>query len=689
MGSGDAAACNTIAPFSVYSALPDRAELEEGIENLPELLPIRRRPTAVWLPDENAIWEKEEKKTYPIGKYIQVAGMLACGSFFVLSYWRCSRKFKMSIPVKEVRVERWLAEHRLRRNLHVRQSEYITFPLTYGVLRPIILLPKAMTGADDKTLNYVLTHELIHIKRFDLPMKWAMAAIVCVHWFNPLVWVMLTLFNRDIELACDEAVIQSMGEGEKSGYARALISMEEVKSGFAPFYSGFNRNAIEARIKAIMKMKKVTFAAVSAAIIIAGTLTAVLATSAKEKVQAPDFVLEQGFSEEEYEMIRALKIDGYEKMSVSEYQNKLWEMVDTEQYRYLIERFSLNEMIYGKKDVDETTFYYFYVFEPLTASRWKERDFGGSQTASPFHTALLEYEYKLTISEPDVLLAGEYEKTHLGIKQELQQFMEKWTREELANADAMEEAIHTELDMLIQTYEKEGLEIAFDFSYLPLEYEPEEPTQEAWEQEMRRYPKGTEEDYKALLALKTDDYVQESISEFNGAVLEWANAVGERMDWIWEDIERNEYPEWLSPEEAAFVSQTMSRSCKENACMIKSHNTGRPEEDPWCFGADWFKQEEGNDRGSAWCQLWFQFPYHISDKDVLTVGERDKCLDGFLNNVARFWEERSVDELLGMTKEDVTAYLKETASAYSNDLITIEIDEGQVSFEHMDERNIN
>lgn len=482
------------APFSVYSALPDRAELEEGIENLPELLPIRRRPTAVWLPDENAIWEKEEKNTYPIGKYIQAAGMLACGSFFVLSYWRCSRKFKMSIPVKEVRVERWLAEHRLRRNLQVRQSEYITFPLTYGVLRPVILLPKAMTGADDKTLNYVLTHELIHIKRFDLPMKWAMAAIVCVHWFNPLVWVMLTLFNRDIELACDEAVIQSMGEGEKSGYARALIGMEEVKSGFAPFYSGFNRNAIEARIKAIMKMKKVSFAAVSAAIIIAGTLTAVLATSAKEKVQAPDFVLEQGFSEEEYEMIRALKIDGYEKMS---------------------------------------------------------------------------------------------------------------------------------------------------------------------------------------------------ISEFNGAVLEWANAVGERMDWIWEDIERNEYPEWLSPEEAAFVSQTMSRSCKENACMIKSHNTGRPEEDPWCFGADWFKQEEGNDRGSAWCQLWFQFPYHISDKDVLTVGERDKCLDGFLNNVARFWEERSVDELSGMTKEDVTAYLKETASAYSNDLITIEIDEGQVSFEHMDERNIN
>ena len=46
-------------------------------------------------------------------------------------------------------------------------------------------------------------------------------------------------------------------------------------------------------------------------------------------------------------------------------------------------------------------------------------------------------------------------------------------------------------------------------------------------------------------------------------------------------------------------------------------------------------------------------------------------------------EPRSVDELLGMTKEDVTAYLKEIASAYNNDLITIEIDEGQVSFEHI------
>jgi len=46
-------------------------------------------------------------------------------------------------------------------------------------------------------------------------------------------------------------------------------------------------------------------------------------------------------------------------------------------------------------------------------------------------------------------------------------------------------------------------------------------------------------------------------------------------------------------------------------------------------------------------------------------------------------EPRSVDELLGMTKEDVTAYLKEIASVYNNDLITIEIDEGQVSFEHI------
>lgn len=107
-----------------------------------------------------------------------------------------------------------------------------------------------------------------------------MIAVLCVHWFNPLVWAMYILANRDIELSCDEAVVRLFGENTKAAYARTLISMEETRSGLAPLCNNFSKNAIEERITAIMKIKKTTvFSLVLAGFIVVGTATA-FATSA-------------------------------------------------------------------------------------------------------------------------------------------------------------------------------------------------------------------------------------------------------------------------------------------------------------------------------------------------------------------------------------------------------------------------
>ena len=81
---------------------------------------------------------------------------------------------------------------------------------------------------------------------------------LCIHWFNPVVWAMYIFLNRDIELSCDESVVRQFGETSKSNYAKTLISMEEKKSGLIPLHNSFSRNAIEERITAIMKTKKMT-----------------------------------------------------------------------------------------------------------------------------------------------------------------------------------------------------------------------------------------------------------------------------------------------------------------------------------------------------------------------------------------------------------------------------------------------
>ena len=88
----------------------------------------------------------------------------------------------------------------------------ISSPLTYGILHPVILLPKKLDRNDQAALKYVLTHEYVHIRRFDAITKILFAAVLCIHWFNPLVWVMYVLANRDIELSCDAWVIRMMGE---------------------------------------------------------------------------------------------------------------------------------------------------------------------------------------------------------------------------------------------------------------------------------------------------------------------------------------------------------------------------------------------------------------------------------------------------------------------------------------------
>ncbi len=93
--------------------------------------------------------------------------------------------------------------------MEIRQSDRIAALLTYGVLRPVVLIPKQTDWTDETRLKVILTHEFVHIRRFDTLTKLLLAAALCIHWFNPFVWVMYVLANRDIELSCDETVVRT------------------------------------------------------------------------------------------------------------------------------------------------------------------------------------------------------------------------------------------------------------------------------------------------------------------------------------------------------------------------------------------------------------------------------------------------------------------------------------------------
>lgn len=211
--------------------------------------------------------------------YIYLAGTFIFAAFFLIGYLRGLRAFAVAIPVKEEAVTEWAAGHPLRRKYVVRKLRGLSGPITYGIRKPVILLPETLCeevttgGISKEELSYILLHEYIHICRWDALTKIFLAAAVCLHWWNPMVWWMYVLANRDIELSCDEAVLWKLGEDKKAAYANLLIVMESWKGGFTPFYSGFGTEKMEERIYAVMKNKKYTIAAVAAvAILVLGTV---------------------------------------------------------------------------------------------------------------------------------------------------------------------------------------------------------------------------------------------------------------------------------------------------------------------------------------------------------------------------------------------------------------------------------
>ena len=188
--------------------------------------------------------------------WLWLIGFCILAFFFLFLYIKNKREFSTSLPLHYPTTEYWLQKHPLRRSLQIRWLDRITVPLTYGIVHPVILLPKDAPLGNEEQMQHILLHEYIHIRRFDAVWKAILAFVLCVHWFNPLVWLMYVLANRDIELSCDEAVVHALGQEEKEKYALTLIDLSAAPCSSAPLVNHFNKSVMKGRIKAIMKTKK-------------------------------------------------------------------------------------------------------------------------------------------------------------------------------------------------------------------------------------------------------------------------------------------------------------------------------------------------------------------------------------------------------------------------------------------------
>ncbi|HVX63130.1 MAG TPA: M56 family metallopeptidase [Pirellulales bacterium] len=120
----------------------------------------------------------------------------------------------------------------LHRRVQLRQSESALAPLTWGALRPVVLVPCEAGAWPDKRRRLVLLHELAHVRRWDW-LAQLLAHVACaVYWFNPLVWLAARQMRIERERACDDIVLSSGARA--SDYARELLSLAAGLSRLQP-----------------------------------------------------------------------------------------------------------------------------------------------------------------------------------------------------------------------------------------------------------------------------------------------------------------------------------------------------------------------------------------------------------------------------------------------------------------------
>lgn len=212
----------------------------------------------------------------------QAVSVLSVGFVLVRYFWSRRKLLRVSSPVGEG--DQAALEAARRRTGCDREAELyrcsrIHTPMLMGFRRPVILLPEDVPAG---SLEAALVHELTHLKHRDTWYMLLMTLARCVHWFNPLVWLMVRVARRDMELCCDYDLLNGQGEEVRRAYGRAILDqMTGRDQGFSGLTTGFSgsKKEVFARFRAMMdttpkRKGRVVLVLAGTAVLLSGSLVA-------------------------------------------------------------------------------------------------------------------------------------------------------------------------------------------------------------------------------------------------------------------------------------------------------------------------------------------------------------------------------------------------------------------------------
>lgn len=204
-----------------------------------------------------------------IGSIIWITGVVILLFFSILSYLKITAKVRTATLVKD----------------SIYETDQIDTPFVCGFLNPKIYIP---TGMSNHELSYILLHEQVHIIRLDYLIKPFAFMLLIFHWFNPLMWLSYALMSKDMEMSCDESVVNKMGQKIKRSYSTSLLTLSvNKKSLLTGSPLPFGESNVKARIKNILTYSQPSKKMIAAYMLVIAALVVGCTANPKSLQQSP------------------------------------------------------------------------------------------------------------------------------------------------------------------------------------------------------------------------------------------------------------------------------------------------------------------------------------------------------------------------------------------------------------------
>ena len=254
----------------------------------------------------------------PLGSLAFIASVLwLCGIVVLLLYTAVSYR-RIHKSVREAALYQgnvWLCDR-------------IDMPFIFGVIRPRVFLPSDIEKAD---LPYVLAHEQAHLKRRDHLWKPLGFLLLTVYWFNPVLWVAYILFCKDMELACDERVLRTLGAACKKPYSNALINCSVPRKRISACPLAFGETGVKERVRSVLNYKKPAFWLAAVAVVAVAVAALVFLTNpATENVQTLADITQASALFDNVETLKLVEEKGETTAPASQTQTILSDLQATE-----------------------------------------------------------------------------------------------------------------------------------------------------------------------------------------------------------------------------------------------------------------------------------------------------------------------------------------------------------------------